>query len=259
MFFVLAAAGLCLLTLVGFSRALAGSGRLVLVGFDGVGVLAAFVVTVGAATMFGPINGLSLVIALLIHEAGHFVGARACGRTEASFRLLPAFGGIRPDDEGFTHDAERFFHALMGAGGSVAPMLLSVALWLALRDVAPLTAEFMRALGLCLAMVNVLNLMPFRPLDGGLCIEVVSRTLSPAILYLATATAMVGLAFAGYAIGSWAALGFGCAGLILLLLHTPGRRATVAMTASQANLAFLAWAVTLAAHLAGGFAIVQGS
>lgn len=258
MVFVIAAAGLCLLTLAGFSRALAGGGRVVLVGFDGVGVLAAFVVTVGAATVFGPINGLSLVIALLLHEAGHYVGARACGRTEAAFRLLPAFGGLRPDDSDFGHDADRFFHALMGAGGSVAPMLLSVALWLALRDIAPGPAGFCRALGLSLALVNALNLMPFRPLDGGLCIEVVSRSLSPSILYLATATAIAGLAFAGHAVGSWAALGFGCTGLALLVLHFPGRRGTVPMTAREAQLAFLAWAGTLAAHMTGGLIILQG-
>jgi hypothetical protein len=257
MVLVIAAAALCLLTLAGFSRALAGSGRLVLVGFDGVGVLAAFVVTVGASTVFGPLNGLSLVLALLIHEAGHFVGARACGVSDASFRLLPAFGGIRPENPGFDRDDERFFHALMGAGGSVAPMLLSVALWLALRETAPVAAEFFRALGLCLALVNTVNLLPFRPLDGGLCVEVISRSLSPVILYLATATAVAGLGVAGYVAGSWAALGFGAAGMGLLFLHAPGRRNTRPMRAGQARLAFLAWAGTLAAHATGALTILQ--
>jgi hypothetical protein len=258
MLFLVASAALCLLTMAGFARVLAGGGRMVLVGFDGLGVIAAFVVTVFAAMVFGPINGLSLVIALLIHEAGHWLGARACGRTEAPFRLLPAFGGMRPDDSDFGHDADRFFHALMGAGASVAPMLLAVALWLVLRDSAPGPAGFCRAMALSLSLVNALNLMPFRPLDGGRCIEAVSRALSPSILYLATATAVAALALTGVALGSWGAFAFAAAGVALLVLRSPERSGTVAMSAREAHLAFLAYLGTLGAHLAGGMAILQG-
>lgn len=257
MFLLIAAAGLCLLTLIGLSRGIVGGGRMILVGFDGVGVLAGFVVTVAAATVFGPINGLSLVVALLLHELGHYVGARLCGRTEAPFRLLPAFGSLRPDDSDFGHDGDRFFHALMGAGLSVGPMLLAVALWQVLQGIEPQAAGFFRALALSIALVNTLNLMPFQPLDGGRCIEIISRALSPSILYLATATAIAGLALMGYLASTVGALMFALAGLLFLILRSPERVGTVALSAREARLAFLAYAGTFGAHLTGGLLVLQ--
>jgi hypothetical protein len=257
MLLLFAAAGLCLLSLAGFARGLAGGGRIIFVGFDGVGVICAFVVTVFAGLFFGPLNGLSLVLALMLHEAGHLLGSRLCGRTEATFRLLPAFGGLVPDDRPFTHDCDRFFHALMGAGISIAPMLLAVAAGLQLRDQAPGLAAFLRAFALSVAVVNAVNLLPFRALDGGRCVAIVARVLSPVVVALAVAGAIVALAFCGTLTGATGLVALTSAGMMLVFLHRPRLESTKPMTPGEAQLGFLAYLGTLGAHLAGGLAVIQ--
>lgn len=244
------AAGLCLLTVGGLVWQAAAGGRLVLSGFDGFGVLAGFVAAVIAATAFGPLNGLSLVVALMLHEAGHVVGAWLAGRQVAEFRLLHAFTGLRPDDAGLERDIDRFMHALMGAGLSVAPMALAVTLALALAGTP--TAGFFTALAISLALVNTVNLMPFHPLDGGRCIEMVARALSPAVLHLATATGVAAMFLAGYLAGIVALLALAAAAVVALLLRAPIEWRGAPMTQRQAGLAFAAYLTTLAAHLAGG-------
>jgi hypothetical protein len=250
------AAGLCLLAVAGLARGVSAGGRLVLIGFDGIGVLAGFVVTIIAAMAFGPINGLALVVALLLHEAGHVVAARLSGRQVVEFRLLPAFSGLRPEDTGLESDLERFFHALMGAGASVAPMALAVTLSLALGGTAPEVAGFFRALAISLAVVNVISLMPFHPLDGGRCVELVARALSPALLYLVTATAVAALTFAGFLAGAMALLVFAAAGLMLLVIRPQLGWSGAVMSGREASLAFACYTATLAAHLAGGWLIL---
>lgn len=257
MFLLIVAAGLCLLTVAGLARGVAGNGRMVLEGFDGTGVMAAFVATAVGALFFGPVNALALVAALLLHEAGHYLGARICGRDEAPFRLIPAFGSFMPDDSDFARDSHRFFHVLMGAGISIAPMVLAIALALALRHEAPQLARFCRAFALSIAMVNGLNLMPFRPLDGGRCVEIAARTLSPVLPYICGGIAVAGLGLLALFTGMGGLFGFAGAGLLFLILRAPVRLDTEALSEGEARLAILAWASTLAAHLAGGMTVFQ--
>jgi Zn-dependent protease len=196
----------------------------------------------------GPLNGLSLVAALLLHEAGHWLGLRIIGRKDAVFRLLPLLepGTGQP----FARDAEAVFHALTGPAFSVAPMVLALALALSLQTQAPALAGFCAALTLSLGLLNAINLLPFHLLDGGRTIEAVARVLSPAVLYLSGASAVSGLALTGFFTGlSWtyAVAVLGLAGLALRQRTTDRS----ALAPREAGLAFTAWASLLAAHLSG--------
>ncbi|MCR8722805.1 hypothetical protein [Frigidibacter sp. ROC022] len=256
MLLILCAALLCLLSIVGLRQGFVSGGRVALEGFDGLGVLTGFVLSCGAALLFGPINGLSVILALLLHEAGHWLALRIIGRGDATFRLFPA---LNPEiHDSFDHDGEATFHALMGPGLAVAPMVLTLALTLALQDLAPGAADFLAALTFSLCLLNVLNLLPFRLLDGGRTIEAVARVLSPSVHYLAVASAVAGLGLAGLSTGlPWtyfvAALG------ILGLLLRPSRPRTHAMSAREAGLAFAAWCALLATHVSGGALIVTAT
>lgn len=255
MLLILCAALLCLLSIAGLRQGFASGGRLALEGFDGLGVLTGFVLTCGAALLFGPVNALSVILALLLHETGHWLALRIIGRETAAFRLFPALNPAISDS--FDTDGESTFHALMGPGLSVAPMVLALALALALKTPAPGPAAFLSALTFSLCLLNALNLLPFRLLDGGRTIEAVARALSPAVLYLAVASAVAGLALVGFSTGlpwPYAVAALGLAGLIL----RPSRPETAPMTPRQAGLAFAAWCAILAAQISGGAVIVAG-
>jgi hypothetical protein len=135
-------------------------------------------------------------------------------------------------------------------------MAVAVTLTLALAGMAPETAAFFRALAISLAVVSVVSLMPFHPLDGGRCVELVARPLSPALLYLVTATAVAGLTLAGFLAGAMALLVFAAAGLMLLVIRPRLAWTGAAMTGPEASLAFACYCATLAAHLAGGWLIL---
>jgi hypothetical protein len=141
----------------------------------------------------------------------------------------------------------------MGAGFSVAPMTLAASLALMLPDTAPAAADFFRALAISLALVNAVNLMPFQPLDGGFCMELVARSLSPAVLYLSVATAVAGLTVAGYFAGGVVLLCFAAAGVVALALRPRIGWSGRPLSSGEAALAFLAFSATLAAHLVGGW------
>lgn len=248
MLLVLGAAALCLLSLAVLRQGFLAGGPLLFRGFNGRGVIAAFVLTVGAAALMGPVNGLSLVLALLLHEAGHWLGLRIIGRPDAEFRLLPL---LESDDrQPFLRDDEAVFHALTGSAISVAPMVLALTLAISVQHTAPALAGFCTALTLSLGVLNALNLLPFRLLDGGCAVEAAARVLSPSVLYLAGASAIAGLALTGYVTGlvwTYAVAALGLAGMAL----RPPVSHRKPLVPREAGLAFTAWAALLASHLSG--------
>lgn len=245
---ILCAGALCLLSLAVLRQGFMASGPVLLQGFNGRGIVVLFVLTLGAAALVGPLNGLGLVVAILLHEAGHWLGLRIIGREDAVFRLLPVLepGSRQP----FARDAETVFHALAGPAFSVAPMALSLALALSLGTVAPAAAEFCAALTLALALLNAVNLLPLSRLDGGSTIAAVARALSPPVHTLALASALAALALTGFATGLhwiWAIALLGALGLAL----RPRPSGSKALNPREAGLAFAAWGALVSAHLSG--------
>lgn len=247
MLMVLSAAGLCLVSYVGLLNGVLAGGRVTTEGFHGQNVLLGFALAVPAAGVFGPLNGLSLILALLLHEAGHWGALRILGRDDAPFRLFPApqggpAGGLR-------YDAERVFHALMGPGVSLGPMVLSLALARMLSDAAPAASMFFVALTVSLCVLNLVNLMPFRLLDGGITAAALSRLGGPTIIYLSIAAAVAGLAALGQRVGL--GTGYLLPALALAgLLFRPRPSGAHKLSGREARFSFAAWVSLIGAYLA---------
>ena len=251
MLLLICALALCLTSVAGLRRGFAVAGPIATQGFDGIGVLTGFVVTCAAAMVVGPLNGLALLVALMLHELGHWLALQIIGHAAPVLRFLPALGTREAE---FDRDIDRLFHALMGPGLSVAPMVLAVAL----APVVPAAwAEFCRALALSFALVGCISLLPFRRCDGGVAVQAVARALSPSVIYLAGASGIAGLTLFGLSTGlvwTYVVAGLGLAGLIL----RPTPTAAQPMAEGPARLGFLAWAACFGAHVAGGAAVLYG-
>lgn len=118
------------------------------------------------------VSGL-LVAALLVHEFGHLLAFRLIGQPWGRLVFLPFLGALAMPRLPYETQAQAVFSALMGPGFSVPlacaiafPMMLGITLpaWLAL-------------LGIVVTGLNLVNLLPVEPLDGGVALRSVLAKL----------------------------------------------------------------------------------
>jgi Zn-dependent protease len=101
-------------------------------------------------------------IVVVVHEAGHVAGMRMVGVGVRGIYLIPFFGGAVVPKTAYRTEGRLGFIALMGPGLSLIPTLSLAAMFPATGEYHFLQAAWM------FAMMNVINLLPIYPLDGGL-------------------------------------------------------------------------------------------
>jgi Zn-dependent protease len=229
---------------------------LTVVGFDinavGLGVLA-----VGAAVwLFGWQYGAALIITVVVHEFGHVAAFRICGHGDARFRLIPLLGGAAISNKlPASHETDLFI-SLMGPAICLAPMVLCFALSDLVVDQAWGLANFLYILGLVMGSLNLFNLLPFWPLDGGKVVRVLTYTYMPgatravSIAMSATAAALCVLS------GSFILLIFVLMGWQGLMHSEQLIRLQRPMSKTRAGWAMAAYLATLLAFGVGGFPLL---
>jgi Zn-dependent protease len=135
--------------------------------------------------LYGWAFGVALVIGLSIHESGHVWAMRRLGIPTRGFYLIPFVGGMAVADSGFKTRWNAVYTAAMGPMFGIASLPIVFAAVDALFGTAPA----MNAVS-AIALMNLFNLMPIRPLDGG-------RMISAAIFSI---NRRAGLAFFALAI-----------------------------------------------------------
>jgi Zn-dependent protease len=136
-------------------------------------ISAAVAVTTGLVTLgtfswaFGWKYSLFVILALIVHEFGHLLAYRLIGQPWGRIMFLPFVGAVALPRLSFESQGQLVFSALMGPGFSVV---------LALACLAPALLGFVLhpyliALGLITALLNLFNLMPLAPLDGGIAMR----------------------------------------------------------------------------------------
>ncbi len=134
--------------------------------FTGAISLAAF------GLMFGIAFALLLVMALFIHEFGHLLAYRLIGQPWGRMIFLPFLGAMAMPRLPLESQAQSVFAALMGPGFST---LLAIACSLPLvfgHNNHPILA----LMGVVTAGLNIFNMLPAEPLDGGVALRsVLSR------------------------------------------------------------------------------------
>ena len=119
---------------------------------------------------------LVLVFALLVHEFGHLLAFRLIGQPWGRIVFLPFLGAIAVPRMHYETQAQSVFAALMGPGFSCLLLILCT---LAIAIHAPLPTLFM-IIGVVTAGLNLFNLLPTEPLDGGVALRsVLTKLIGP--------------------------------------------------------------------------------
>ena len=126
------------------------------------------IVTIGAfGIMMGMTFALLLVFALFIHELGHLLAFRMMGQPWGRMIFLPFLGAIAVPRLPFDSQGQAVFAALMGPGLSILLALTCSAHLVFGSQLNPLLI----VLGMVTAGLNLFNLVPAEPLDGGIALR----------------------------------------------------------------------------------------
>lgn len=119
---------------------------------------------------------LIIFITILAHEIGHFAAFKICGCRNVSVMMLPFVGGVTMARDAKISSANRVFCALSGPiigllSAFAALIFFSSAT--AVNEAAPIIFVYY---ALIASFINLLNLFPAMPLDGGIVArELVTR------------------------------------------------------------------------------------
>ena len=126
------------------------------------------------ALAFSWVVAVLLLGALFIHEYGHLLAYRLIGQPWGRMIFLPFLGGIAVPRIGFTTQGQTVFSALMGPGFSaIFAVIVTLIVWL---DPGPSTDVWV-AVGLVICGLNLFNMLPVEPLDGGVALRYVLSSL----------------------------------------------------------------------------------
>ena len=134
----------------------------------------------------------ALIVVLLIHEAGHYVAMRALNYRNLRILLIPLFGAAVV---GHNYNVAGWKKAIVSLAGPVPGIALGIGLGI---TAAIYELSALRGLASLMLFINVLNLLPFLPLDGGVLlhatvfcrhpwVEVAFRAVCIAVLLAAAA------------------------------------------------------------------------
>ncbi|SEW30808.1 site-2 protease family protein [[Clostridium] fimetarium] len=123
------------------------------------------------AQLYGFAFGVGFVVLLLIHEMGHYITAKLF-HLDVSLPLFIPFAGAFINMKEMPENAE--VEAKVGLGG---PILGSIAAFICMLLYYPLKQDIWLALAYTGFMLNLFNLIPIRPLDGGRAVTAISPWL----------------------------------------------------------------------------------
>ncbi len=141
------------------------------------------------AYMFTWEFALVIMLMLFVHESGHVWAMRRCGVKTKGFYFIPFFGGAAVPEEEFPSRGAEMYIAIMGP---IWGLLLSIAV----AAVYAVTHNpFFAAAASWMAMLNLLNMLPVNPLDGGRMLKSIAYSVHS---YLGLLFLVVGLVLGGF-------------------------------------------------------------
>jgi Zn-dependent protease len=157
--------------------------------------LAVTVVTTGVtallyAQLFGWAFGLGIVLLILVHESGHVVVARAMGMPVTLPVMIPFLGAFVQMKQAPRSVAQE---SLMAVGGPVLGSLAAGACYAgSLLMPNSSTGQLLKALAYFGFLINLFNLVPVTPLDGGRVLSLLSKWFNVAGLAVAAGLLLFG-------------------------------------------------------------------
>jgi Zn-dependent protease len=134
------------------------------------GTLITMVISVVVYSLFfGPVFAIGFVLLLLVHEMGHYLMARRLGQSVSAPVFVPFLGALINMRR---QPASVQQEAIMALAG---PTVGTAAAWLCVLVGIAQHSEFWAALGYLGCLLNLFNLIPATPLDGGRVTAAISK------------------------------------------------------------------------------------
>jgi len=137
-----------------------------------------------------------ITISITIHEAGHLWAMKHCGKELRGLYFLPGLGVAAVPSDGLGSREEEAFIAIMGPVWGTLAGIVAFALF-----VMTGIPEFLSAAWLCV-LLNMFNMIPTPPLDGGRVIRSVLHGFSPRVSVWLSLVLLIGAVALIYQI-SW--------------------------------------------------------
>ena len=102
-----------------------------------------------------------IMILLFIHESGHIWAMKKCGLKTKGIYFIPFLGAAAVTEEMFKSRRDEVYIAIMGPIWGFIVSVATAGVWVKTGD------TFFAAAAGWMAMVNLFNLLPVNPLDGG--------------------------------------------------------------------------------------------
>lgn len=114
-----------------------------------------------------------LISIIVFHEYGHVRAMRACGIATKGLYLIPFFGGVAIGERARSYWHEVYVSMMGPVFGLLMTVVALVGYWWLDSELLGLVASYS-------ALINLFNLLPIYPLDGGHVIKAVAVSASPA-------------------------------------------------------------------------------
>jgi Zn-dependent protease len=165
---------------------------LLLLKFKGLGLtlISTGVTALIYAQLFGWAFGVGIVLLILVHESGHVVVARVMGMPVTLPVMIPFLGAFVSMKQQPRTVAQE---SVMAIGGPILGTIgagLCYLGYLAMPDSN--TGQLLRALAYFGFLINLFNLVPVTPLDGGRVLSVLSKWFNVAGLAIAAGLLLFG-------------------------------------------------------------------
>jgi Zn-dependent protease len=196
---------------------------------------------------------LLLVFALAVHEFGHMLAFRLVGQSWGRMVFLPFLGAIAVPRLPFESQAQSVFAALMGPGLSV---LLAFACWLPLKFGWPYAGLY-AVLGGITAILNIFNMLPAEPLDGGIALRSVLTRLVGQYARFGLIGLGLLIVIAGYFFGQFVAVLFGGLAVLANLKARKIDSGLAPLSSLQLCIAIFGYVVITAAHYTMLFRFIE--
>ncbi len=143
----------------------------------------------GYAAIFNWKFGLLLMIAVGFHESGHVWAMKRMGIKTKGFYFLPFIGGAAIAEENYRTYGENAYIAIMGPiWGAMLAWACGVGYWMTGIPMLAAAAAWM-------ATLNLFNLLPITPLDGGQLVRSIAFSIHKNVGVLFLAISLLGAGF----------------------------------------------------------------
>ena len=129
---------------------------------------------------------LALMVQLFVHEYGHVHAMRRTGMKVRGLYFVPFLGAMAVTEDSFTSRRQQAYVALNGPIWGSALALVPAGLWLWTGD--PMWA----AIAAWWALINLFNLLPIAPLDGGRVLHAFAHSYSSSLGMALSVLGLVG-------------------------------------------------------------------